>query len=107
MWQGKPVFIRHRTTSEVEDAKACNISDLRDPEDDDKRVVKPEWLVVLASCTHLGCIPVAYKGDFGGYYCPCHSSHYDTSGRIRKGPAPLNLQVPPYNFVQEDTLVIG
>ena len=71
------------------------------------RVIRPEWLILEASCTHLGCIPVAHKGDYGGYFCPCHGSHYDTSGRIRKGPAPLNLRVPPYIFNGADIVIIG
>ena len=107
MWQGKPCFIRHRTPEEVKQMKEVNLKELRDPQHDDDRVVKPEWLVVSAICTHLGCVPVAYKGDFRGYFCPCHGSHYDASGRIRKGPAPLNLEVPKYKFPDEDTLIIG
>ncbi|KOB68419.1 Cytochrome b-c1 complex subunit Rieske, mitochondrial [Operophtera brumata] len=80
---------------------------LRDPETDYERATNPEWLVVIGVCTHLGCVPVANAGDFGGYYCPCHGSHYDASGRIRKGPAPLNLEVPPHSFVDENMLIVG
>ena len=106
-WRGKPLFIRHRTSEEVAVEQGVNVSTLRDPEPDSNRVQKPEWLVVIGVCTHLGCVPIANSGDFGGYYCPCHGSHYDASGRIRKGPAPLNLEVPPYTFVDEGTLVVG
>lgn len=95
---GKPVFIRRRTEKEIAKEKAVNISELRDPEPDEKRAPSGEWLIVIGICTHLGCVPIAGKGDFGGYYCPCHGSHYDASGRIRKGPAPANLEVPEYEF---------
>lgn len=103
---GKPVFIRRRTQKEIDVERAVNLTELRDPEHDEKRAPNAEWLVVVGVCTHLGCVPIAGKGDFGGYYCPCHGSHYDASGRIRKGPAPANLEVPVYEF-QGDTLVIG
>lgn len=103
---GKPVFIRRRTQKEIDQERAVDISQLRDPEHDEKRAPNPEWLVVVGICTHLGCVPIAGKGDFGGYYCPCHGSHYDASGRIRKGPAPANLEVPDHVF-DGDTLVIG
>lgn len=83
------------------------VNTLRDPEPDTARVKTPEWLVVIGVCTHLGCVPIANAGEFGGYYCPCHGSHYDASGRIRKGPAPLNLEVPPYEFPGDGTLVVG
>ncbi|KAK6047291.1 putative ubiquinol-cytochrome c reductase, iron-sulfur subunit [Cooperia oncophora] len=86
--------------------KAVNVSELRHAEHDDERVQKPEWSVVIGVCTHLGCVPIANAGDFGGYFCPCHGSHYDASGRIRKGPAPLNLHVPAYSF-KGNTVVIG
>lgn len=107
-WRGKPVFIRHRTADEIELAKRDDDVVLRHPETDLERVQKPEWLVVLGVCTHLGCVPIANAGDYHGWFCPCHGSHYDVSGRIRKGPAPLNLDVPPYRFEEEDTkLILG
>lgn len=145
-WRGKPVFIRHRTASEIQEAEDTKWETLRDPEPDSERVKNPEWLVMvgmssfrfnlryifliaqkfptkpgksfvrsklsgnpnlLGVCTHLGCVPIGEAGDFGGWFCPCHGSHYDISGRIRKGPAPLNLAVPPYSFPTEDTLLIG
>ncbi len=112
MWRGKPVFIRHRTEDEIKQARSVKLDELRDPQPDEARVKKPEWLVAIGICTHLGCIPQGQKvgearGDYGGWFCPCHGSHYDTSGRIRKGPAPLNLVIPPYTFVAEDKIVIG
>jgi ubiquinol-cytochrome c reductase iron-sulfur subunit len=108
-WRGKPVFIRHRTPEEIKAAEDVNLSNLRDPQADDQRVQKPEWLIVVGVCTHLGCVPQGQKpseprGQFGGWFCPCHGSEYDTSGRIRRGPAPLNLAVPVYTF-ESDTLV--
>ncbi len=111
-WRGKPVFIRYRTAAEIEEARKVNLSDLRDPEADDKRVKKPQWLIVVGVCTHLGCIPLGQKpgdprGEFGGWFCPCHGSMYDTSGRIRKGPAPLNLPVPAYTFLTDTSVRIG
>jgi ubiquinol-cytochrome c reductase iron-sulfur subunit len=111
-WRGKPVFIRHRTAAEIDEARAVDVADLRDPQSDDDRVEKPEWLVMIGICTHLGCIPKGNrvgepKGEFGGWLCPCHGSHYDTSGRIRKGPAPDNLPIPPYVFLDETVLKIG
>jgi len=107
-WRGKPVFIRHRTQGEIEEARSYDWKTLRDPESDDVRVKKPEWLVMLGVCTHLGCVPIGEAGDYGGWFCPCHGSHYDISGRIRKGPAPLNLEVPAYEFSEGDEkLVIG
>ena len=112
MWRGKPVFIRHRTAAEISDAESVSADDLRDPQSDADRVQKPEWLITVGVCTHLGCIPSGQKtgddrGEFGGWYCPCHGSHYDTSGRIRKGPAPFNLPVPPYAFTDELMIKIG
>ena len=92
-WRGKPLFIRHRTSAEIEAEVSIDPNTLRDPQSDSDRVKDPEWLVILGVCTHLGCVPIANAGEFGGYYCPCHGSHYDASGRIRKGPAPLNLEV--------------
>ncbi|XP_045192160.2 cytochrome b-c1 complex subunit Rieske, mitochondrial-like [Mercenaria mercenaria] len=106
-WRGKPLFVRHRTSEEIDTEKGVNLGELRDPQHDDDRVQNPKWLIVLGVCTHLGCVPVAEAGDFGGYYCPCHGSHYDTSGRIRKGPAPLNLEVPFYEFLDDTTVVVG
>ncbi|KAI9893175.1 MAG: hsp70 nucleotide exchange factor fes1 [Vezdaea aestivalis] len=106
-WRGKPVFIRHRTAGEIEEANAVKVESLRDPQSDEDRVKKPEWLVMVGVCTHLGCVPIGEAGDFGGWFCPCHGSHYDISGRVRKGPAPLNLQIPEYDFPEESSLVIG
>ncbi|UZJ57397.1 hypothetical protein CBS101457_006717 [Exobasidium rhododendri] len=107
-WRGKPVFVRHRTKSEIDEANAVDIKKLRDPQSDSDRTKRPEWLVMLGVCTHLGCVPIGEAGDFGGWYCPCHGSHYDISGRARKGPAPLNLEVPEYDFNDEEgKLVIG
>ena len=111
-WRGKPVFVRHRTPEEIAEAKAVDVSELRDPEPDEARVVREPWLVVLANCTHLGCVPVGNKpgdnrGEFGGWFCPCHGSQFDTAGRIRKGPAPINLIVPPYEFVSDTVIKIG
>ncbi|KAK5779773.1 ubiquinol--cytochrome-c reductase catalytic subunit RIP1 PWA37_000986 [Arxiozyma heterogenica] len=105
-WQGKPVFIRHRTPHEIQEANSVDVSALKDPQTDADRVQKPEWLIMLGICTHLGCVPIGESGDFGGWFCPCHGSHYDISGRIRKGPAPLNLEIPKYEF-KEDKVVIG
>ena len=108
-WRGRPVFIRHRTPEEIKSAESVDISTLRDPQTDEQRVEKPDWLIVVGVCTHLGCVPQGQKpgeprGQFGGWFCPCHGSEYDTSGRIRRGPAPLNLAVPQYTF-ESDTLV--
>lgn len=106
-WRGKPLFVRHRSAAEIQKEAKVDVASLRDPQNDLDRVKQPEWLVVLGVCTHLGCVPIANSGDFGGYYCPCHGSHYDASGRIRKGPAPLNLEVPYYEFTDEKTLLVG
>ncbi|KAK4134512.1 ubiquinol-cytochrome c r [Trichocladium antarcticum] len=106
-WRGKPVFVRHRTAGEIDEANQVNVASLRDPETDDQRVKKPEWLVMLGVCTHLGCVPIGEAGDYGGWFCPCHGSHYDISGRIRKGPAPLNLEIPAYDFSEDGKLVVG
>lgn len=92
-WRGKPLFVRRRTVEEVEDVRSVDTASLRHAEDDTERVIKDDWLVVIGVCTHLGCVPIANAGEYGGYYCPCHGSHYDASGRIRKGPAPFNLEV--------------
>ncbi len=114
MWRGKPVFIRRRTAAEIEEAKSVALSELPDPQSDEERTLKDkeEWMVVIGVCTHLGCIPLnkddpANKGEYGGWFCPCHGSHYDISGRIRKGPAPQNLAVPHFEFVKEGVIRIG
>jgi len=111
-WRGKPVFIRRRTVGEIAEAKNIDIASLRDPVSDAERVQKEEWLVLEGVCTHLGCVPLGQKisdtkGEFNGWFCPCHGSHYDSSGRIRKGPAPENLAVPPYEFINDTTIKIG
>ncbi|XP_011305545.1 cytochrome b-c1 complex subunit Rieske, mitochondrial [Fopius arisanus] len=105
-WRGKPLFVRHRDQKEIRKEEEVNVTSLRDPQHDRDRVQRPEWLIVIGVCTHLGCVPIANAGDYGGYYCPCHGSHYDASGRIRKGPAPLNLEVPAYEFV-DDLVIVG
>ena len=108
-WQGKPVFVRYRTPAEIQQARADDRANLKDPQTDADRV-KPghqQYLVVIGSCTHLGCVPTFGAGDFGGWFCPCHGSHYDTSGRIRKGPAPANLVVPTYDYVSDTRVKIG
>jgi len=106
-WRGKPVFIRRRTQDEVGVAREVSVVDLPDPENDADRVVKDEWLVMVGICTHLGCVPLGQAGDFNGWFCPCHGSHYDTSGLIRKAPAPKNLEIPPYDFVGDTRIKIG
>jgi len=106
-WRGKPVFIRRRTEDDIKLANSVDVLSLRDPQQDAERVKDPEWLIVVGVCTHLGCIPLPNAGDFGGWFCPCHGSHYDISGRIRKGPAPYNLEVPTYSFLDENKLLIG
>jgi ubiquinol-cytochrome c reductase iron-sulfur subunit len=112
VWRGKPIYIRHRTAAEIDAAKDVKLADLKDPETDADRVQKAQWLVMIGICTHLGCLPQGQrsgepKGEFNGWFCPCHGSHYDTSGRIRKGPAPKNLAVPPYTFLSDTTIRIG
>jgi len=107
LWRGKPVFIRRRTEEEIAKAKDVKLEDLPHPETDEERAKNPEWLVMLGVCTHLGCVPLGDKGEYGGWFCPCHGSHYDTSGRIRKGPAPTNMEVPKYEFVNANTIKIG
>ena len=107
LWRGKPVFIRRRTQDEIAEARSVNLEDLPHPEKDEDRAKNPEWLVMLGVCTHLGCVPLKEKGDFNGWFCPCHGSHYDTSGRIRKGPAPENMSIPDYEFLDENTIKIG
>lgn len=111
VWQGKPVYVRHRTPVQIKAAQSATVDDLPDPETDTDRVQQDQWLVVVGICTHLGCIPVSdpdnLRGEFGGWFCPCHGSHYDDSGRIRKGPAPDNLAVPPYQFIEDNKILIG
>ena len=107
LWRGKPVFIKRRTPEEITEAKKVKLEDLKHPEKDEDRVQKEEWLVMLGICTHLGCVPLSNKGEYNGWFCPCHGSHYDTSGRIRKGPAPTNMEVPKYEFVDNNTIKIG
>ncbi len=114
MWRGKPVFVRRRTADEVKAAQDVDLATLRDPQADGDRVQKghEEFLVTVGVCTHLGCVPSGQKptdqhGEFGGWFCPCHGSHYDTSGRIRKGPAPKNLEVPQYTFISDTKIKIG
>ena len=107
LWRGKPVFIRRRTEEEIAKAKDVKLEDLPHPETDEERAKNPEWLVMLGVCTHLGCVPLGDKGEYGGWFCPCHGSHYDTSGRIRKGPAPTKMEVPKYEFVNANTIKIG
>lgn len=106
-WRGKPLFIRHRTDAEIAREEAVNVAELRDPETDAERVQESKWLVVIGVCTHLGCVPIADAGDYGGYYCPCHGSHYDGSGRIRRGPAPRNLEVPTYKIIDDSFIRVG
>ena len=108
-WRSKPIYIFHRTKKDIEEAQNVNVGSLPDPEPDSERV-KPghdQWLVLIGICTHLGCIPLAHQGDYDGWFCPCHGSQYDTAGRIRKGPAPKNLPLPPYAFVSDTKIKIG
>ena len=107
LWRGKPVFIKRRTQEEIAEAQSVSLDDLPHPEKDQDRVKNPEWLVMLGICTHLGCVPLSDKGEYNGWVCPCHGSHYDTSGRIRKGPAPTNMEIPKYAFINENTIKIG
>ena len=111
-WRGKPVFIRHRTQEEIDEARAVPLDELSHVESDEERVKKAEWLIMIGVCTHLGCIPLGNKlgdpvGLFGGWFCPCHGSHYDPSGRIRQGPAPDNLPIPEYEFLDDTLVKIG
>ncbi|HWM81786.1 MAG TPA: ubiquinol-cytochrome c reductase iron-sulfur subunit [Pseudolabrys sp.] len=108
-WRSKPIFISHRTKKEIEEARNVDVSTLPDPQPDSARVKEghDQWLVLIGICTHLGCIPIAHQGAYDGFFCPCHGSVYDTSGRIRQGPAPLNLAVPPYAFVSDSKIRIG
>ncbi len=119
MWQGKPVFVRHRTATEISAALRDDYATLKDPEKDEDRIKqsdgqagKQEWLILQANCTHLGCVPLpsydaGYRGQFGGWFCPCHGSDFDTSGRIRRGPAPINLRVAPFVYTNDTTIRIG
>ena len=107
LWRGKPVFIRRRTQEEIKEAQNVKLEELKDPQKDQDRVKKSEWLIMVGVCTHLGCVPLGNKGEFNGWFCPCHGSHYDTSGRIRKGPAPDNLAIPPYTFISDTKIKIG
>ena len=111
-WRGKPVFIRHRTKEEIMSAKKENLDNLKDPQKDEDRVLNEKYIVLVGVCTHLGCVPLGQKtgdvkGEYGGWFCPCHGSHYDHSGRIRKGPAPVNLEVPNYKFLSDKLIRIG
>jgi ubiquinol-cytochrome c reductase iron-sulfur subunit len=108
-WRGKPVFIFHRTKKQIDEARAVPLAQLSDPQSDEARVKKghDQWLVVVGVCTHLGCVPLGLQGSYGGWFCPCHGSEYDTSGRVRRSPAPANLSVPPYEFVSDKQIRIG
>lgn len=121
-WRGKPIFIRNRTAKEVEEANAVQLSELKDPVARNSNIAsdapandidrsagegKENWIVMVGVCTHLGCVPLGQSGDFGGWFCPCHGSHYDTAGRIRKGPAPENLAVPSFKFISDTVIRIG
>ncbi|XP_013184817.2 cytochrome b-c1 complex subunit Rieske, mitochondrial-like [Amyelois transitella] len=107
-WRGKPLFVKNRTQAEIDSEADTPMSALRDPQTPDQRAQKPEWLIVIGICTHLGCVPIPNSGDWpGGFYCPCHGSHYDNIGRARKGPAPLNLEVPPYKFMSDTLVLVG
>jgi ubiquinol-cytochrome c reductase iron-sulfur subunit len=108
-WRGKPIFVRHRTEEEIKAADKVEMSALRDPQPDSARVKEghAQWLIVYGNCTHLGCIPLGNQGPYGGWFCPCHGSVFDTSGRIRQGPAPTNLPIPPYAFLSDNKVKIG
>jgi ubiquinol-cytochrome c reductase iron-sulfur subunit len=108
-WRGKPIYINHRTKKEIDEARNVNVATLPDPQTDQARVKEghDQWLVLIGICTHLGCIPIVHSGPYDGFFCPCHGSVYDTSGRIRSGPAPLNLALPPYQFVADTKIKIG
>lgn len=106
-WRGKPVFIKHRSDEDVAELDAVDVASLRHPQTDTERRVEKDWLVVVGVCTHLGCVPIAGAGDYNGWFCPCHGSHYDGSGRIRKGPAPFNLEVPEYKFLEPTKILVG
>ncbi|XP_056633887.1 cytochrome b-c1 complex subunit Rieske, mitochondrial-like [Diorhabda sublineata] len=108
-WRGRPLFVRHRTEEQIRISREVPLSILRDPATDEDRCTNPKFLVVIGVCTHLGCTPIPDAGDFGpgGYYCPCHGAHFDAAGRVRKGPAPINLKIPEHHYLNEDTLVVG
>lgn len=108
-WRSKPIFVFHRTKKDIEEARSVAVASLPDPQSDQDRTKSghDQWLVLIGICTHLGCIPLAHQGEFDGFFCPCHGSQYDTSGRIRKGPAPKNLPLPPYEFVSDSKIRIG
>ena len=112
-WRGKPIFVRHRTAKEIEDARKDDAAALPDKQADGTRVkafegkAQSQWIVVYGNCTHLGCVPIGFSGDYNGWYCPCHGSHYDNSGRIRKGPAPRNLDIPEFAFLSASKIRIG
>jgi ubiquinol-cytochrome c reductase iron-sulfur subunit len=108
-WRGKPIYIMNRTKKQVDEARSVPTASLPDPASDQSRVKEghDQWLVVIGICTHLGCIPIAHEGEYDGFFCPCHGSQYDSSGRVRRGPAPLNLPVPPYAFVSDSKIKIG
>jgi ubiquinol-cytochrome c reductase iron-sulfur subunit len=108
-WRSKPTFIYNRTQKEIDEARAVDVDTLRDPQTDQERVKAghDQWLVVIGICTHLGCIPLPHEGNYDGWFCPCHGSQYDSSGRIRQGPAPLNLALPPYLFLSDSRIRIG
>jgi ubiquinol-cytochrome c reductase iron-sulfur subunit len=108
-WRGKPIYIMHRSAQQIEEARTVSLSSLPDPQSDQDRTKEghEQWLVVVGICTHLGCIPMARQGNYNGFFCPCHGSQYDSSGRIRQGPAPANLPVPPYQFVSASKIQIG
>jgi ubiquinol-cytochrome c reductase iron-sulfur subunit len=108
-WRSKPIFISHRTPQQITEARDVNVADLRDPQSDQDRIKQghDQWLVVIGICTHLGCIPLPHQGNYDGWFCPCHGSQYDSSGRIRQGPAPLNLPLPPYAFLSDSRIQIG
>ena len=107
LWRGKPLFIKHRSKKEIDEANNVDLSNLPHPEKDADRTTNPKYLVLIGVCTHLGCVPVSDKGEYNGWFCPCHGSHYDTSGRIRKGPAPKNMEIPPYTFKNDNIILIG
>lgn len=114
LWRGKPVFVRHRTPAEIAEAESTNVENCPDPQTDAERLVpnkdgkvNSKYLVMIGVCTHFGCVPIGDAGDFDGWYCPCHGSHYDTSGRIRKGPAPKNLEIPPYEYISDSVIKVG
>lgn len=114
LWRGKPIFVRHRTAKEIAEAESVDVASLPDPQTDNERLLAkpdgqldPKFLVMVGVCTHFGCVPVAEAGDYDGWYCPCHGSHYDTSGRIRKGPAPKNMEIPPYSYISDTVIKVG